>query len=128
VVVGDSSIVVVVVEIVVVGSPTVGVGGRELVGTEARVVVALVVVGSSGGVVSSGSVGGVAGTNRRTVVVGAAVVAGACVVEVEVTAVVGPPSTLDGGREVVEVSDGPGRGAVTGAWLAASVRTSVCAC
>jgi hypothetical protein len=111
-----------------VGSPTVGVGGRELVGTEARVVGALVVAGSSGGVVSSGSVGGVAGMNRRMVVVGAAVVAGASVVEV-VAIVVGPPLRLNGGREVVvEVSDGSGRGAVTGARLAASVRTSVSGC
>ena len=125
-VVGDSSIVVVVVEIVVVGIPTVVVGGLELVGTETRVVGALV-VGSSG-VVASGSVGGgVAGTNRRRVVVVAAVVAGASVVVV--VTVDGPPSKLSGGREVVvDVSEGSGRGAVTGAWLAAAVRTSVSAC
>jgi hypothetical protein len=113
---------------VVVGSPTVGVGGLELVGTAARVVGALVVAGSSGGVVSSGSVGGVAGMNRRRVVVGASVVSGASVVEVVAT-VVGPPLRLNGGREVVVVvSDGSGRGTVTGARLAASVRTSVSAC
>src|SRR5687768_11287615 len=94
------------VVVVDVGSPTVGVGGREVVGTGARVVGALVVAGASGGVVSSGTVGGVAGMNRRTVVVGAAVVEGANVVEV-VAMVVGPPSKLNGGREVVvEVSAG----------------------
>jgi hypothetical protein len=124
VVVGGGSVVVV-VDTVVVGSPTVGVGGRELVGADARVVGTLVVVASSGGSVSSGCVGGAAGMNRRTVVVGAVVVSGgSAVVE---TTVDGPPSRLSGGREVVEVSDGSGRGAVTGAWLAASVCTSVCA-
>ena len=108
-----------------VGSP---IGGRELVGTFSRVVGGTVVVGSSDvGGCSSGWVGGAVGTYRRRVVVGASVDAGASVVEVDVT-VVGPPSKLIGGSDVVVVSVGSGRGAVTGAWLAASVRISVCVC
>jgi hypothetical protein len=108
-----------------VGSP---IGGRELVGTFSRVVGGTVVVGSSDvGGCASGSVGGAVGTYRRRVVVGAGVVVGASVVEVDVT-VVGPPSKLNGGSDVVEVSVGSGRGAVTGARLAASVRISVCVC
>ena len=110
-----------------VGSP---IGGRELVGTFSRVVGGTVVVGSSDvGGCASGSVGGAVGTYRRRVVVGASVDAGARVVEVEVeVTVVGPPSKLSGGSDVVVVSVGSGRGAVTGAWLAASVRISVCVC
>jgi hypothetical protein len=117
--------------VVEVGSPTVGVGGRELVGALGCVVGALVVGGSvgGGGGGASGSVGGVAGTNRRTVVVGAAVGGGggAVVGGAVVATVVGGPSKVKVGSEVVEVSVGSTRGAVTGARLAASVRTWVCA-
>jgi len=108
--------------VVEVGSPTVGVGGRELVGALGCVVGALVVGGSVGGGGGGawGSVGGVAGTNRRNVVVGAAVVGGGAVVATVVggavvATVVGGPSKVKEGSEVVEVSAGSSRGAVTGA-------------
>ena len=125
--VGDSSIVVVVVgSIVVVG------GGMVVeVVVEVVVVVVIVVVGALPCVVgvpsvvvgSPNVVGGAVLAMKRRVVVGAGAVSGGAVDEIEATGV-GAPSRLSGGSAVVEVRVGSRRGAVTGARLAASVRTS----
>jgi hypothetical protein len=122
---------------VVVGGGSVVVGGIVVVGavvTVGGIVVGGAVVGPGPWVVGGGSGGGSsgggsppmvgAGVKRARVVVGWSVGSGGAAVVVDAT-VVGAPSSENGGSVDVDVSDERStRGAVTGDWLAACVRTA----